>query len=262
MSAATPSRRVSTPKTPTATSPLPGRISRLDLPTGPGIRVDTGVSEGDTIPADFDSMIAKIIAYGSDRDQALGRLRRAMAQTGVIIEGGATNKSFVLDLLNQPEVIDGSADTGWIDRVRAQGRLVAAALLDRLGAAGDRCLRTGRDGRARPSARDRDRRPSAGAPRADAPGLQAPRRRLPRPRRPHWGRRFRVVIEGGGDVRTADVELERFDQYAAQMTVNGRRYRLLTDTHGPDLSIVDVGGSPIASAATRAASCAPPARHW
>ncbi|MEC3918978.1 ATP-binding protein [Nocardia sp. CDC160] len=106
-------------------APAPGRIARLDLPAGPGIRVDTGVSEGDTIPADFDSMIAKIIAYGRDRDEALGRLRRAMAQTRVVIEGGATNKSFVLDLLDQPEVIDGSADTGWIDRVRAQGRLVS-----------------------------------------------------------------------------------------------------------------------------------------
>ncbi|WP_126634750.1 ATP-binding protein, partial [Embleya hyalina] len=95
-------------------APAPGRIARLDLPAGPGIRVDTGVSEGDTIPADFDSMIAKIIAYGRDRDEALGRLRRAMAQTTVIIEGGATNKSFVLDLLDQPELIDGSADTGWI----------------------------------------------------------------------------------------------------------------------------------------------------
>ena len=42
-----------------------------------------------------------------------------------MIEGGATNKSFVLDLLDQPEVIDASADTGWIDRVRAQGRLAA-----------------------------------------------------------------------------------------------------------------------------------------
>jgi len=62
-------------------APSPGRIARLDLPAGPGIRVDTGVSEGDTIPADFDSMIAKIIAYGRDRDEALGRLRRAMAQT-------------------------------------------------------------------------------------------------------------------------------------------------------------------------------------
>ena len=50
-------------------APAPGRIARLALPAGPGIRVDTGVSEGDTIPADFDSMIAKIIAYGRDRDR-------------------------------------------------------------------------------------------------------------------------------------------------------------------------------------------------
>ena len=85
------------------------------------------MSEGDTIPADFDSMIAKIIAYGSTRDEALGRLRRAMSRTGVIIEGGATNSSFIIDLLNQPEVIDGSADTGWIDRVRGEGRLVSHA---------------------------------------------------------------------------------------------------------------------------------------
>jgi acetyl/propionyl-CoA carboxylase alpha subunit len=106
-------------------APAPGRIVRLALPAGPGIRVDTGISEGDVIPADFDSMIAKIIAYGRDRDEALGRLRRAMVETTVIIAGGATNKSFVLDLLDQPEVIDASADTGWIDRVRAQGRLVA-----------------------------------------------------------------------------------------------------------------------------------------
>ena len=106
-------------------APAPGRITRLALPAGPGIRVDTGVSEGDTIPADFDSMIAKIIAYGHDRDEALGRLRRAMAETTVVIEGGATNKSFVLDLLDPPEVIDASADTGWIDRVRGEGRLAA-----------------------------------------------------------------------------------------------------------------------------------------
>src|SRR5262249_25086741 len=71
-------------------APCPGRIARLALPTGPGIRVDTGVSEGDTIPADFDSMIAKIIAHGRDRDEALGRLRWAMAQTTVVIEGGST----------------------------------------------------------------------------------------------------------------------------------------------------------------------------
>ncbi len=106
-------------------APAPGRIARLVLPAGPGIRVDTGVSEGDVIPADFDSMIAKIISYGSDRDEALGRLRRALAETTVVIEGGTANKSFLLDLLDQPEVIDASADTGWIDRVRGDGRFAA-----------------------------------------------------------------------------------------------------------------------------------------
>ena len=111
-------------------APAPGRIVRLELPAGPGVRVDTGVAEGDTIPPDFDSMIAKIIAVGRTREEALARLRRAMGETTVVIEGGACNKSFVLDLLAQPEVVDGSggwADTGWIDRVRAEGRLVAHA---------------------------------------------------------------------------------------------------------------------------------------
>jgi acetyl/propionyl-CoA carboxylase alpha subunit len=113
-------------------APSPGRIVHLDLPSGPGIRVDTGVAEGDTIPPDFDSMIAKIIAYGRTREEALARLRRAMSSTTVVIEGGACNKSFVLDLLAQPEVVNGGgsggwADTGWIDRVRAEGRLVAQA---------------------------------------------------------------------------------------------------------------------------------------
>ncbi|MFT4200882.1 carboxyl transferase domain-containing protein [Gordonia sp. (in: high G+C Gram-positive bacteria)] len=224
-------------------APSPGRIARLDLPTGPGIRVDTGVSEGDTIPADFDSMIAKIIAYGSDRDQALGRLRRAMAQTGVIIEGGATNKSFVLDLLNQPEVIDGSADTGWIDRVRSEGRLVshqhssialAAAAIDAYEeseiAELNRLLATATGGR--PQVHHESGRPLDFKLRGASYRVKVAR---------IGGRRFRIVIEAGGNVRTADVELERFDDHAAQITVNGTRYRLLTDTHGP-ISLVDVEG--------------------
>ena len=147
-------------------APSPGRIARLALPAGPGIRVDTGVSEGDTIPADFDSMIAKIIAYGRDRDEALGRLRRAMAETTVIIEGGATNKSFVLDLLDQPEVIDASADTGWIDRVRGEGRLAAHQHSGRRAGRGrDRGLRGRGGGQPAAAAGHRARRPPAGAAR-------------------------------------------------------------------------------------------------
>lgn len=130
-------------------APSAYRISLLDLPSGPGIRVDTGVGEGDSIPADFDSMIAKIIAFGRDRDEALARLRRAMTETTVVIEGGSTNKSFVLDLLDSPEVIDGSADTGWIDRVRSQG------LLSRTGTPGSHWL-------PQASRRTRPRKPSSG----------------------------------------------------------------------------------------------------
>ncbi|MFJ4650559.1 carboxyl transferase domain-containing protein [Nocardia sp. NPDC088792] len=104
-------------------APAPGRIRLLRFPSGPGIRVDTGVAEGDSIPADFDSMIAKIIAVGADRDEALARLRRAVADTTVVIDNGATNKSFVLTLLDAAEVIDGSADTRWVDRVRDAGGL-------------------------------------------------------------------------------------------------------------------------------------------
>ncbi|MDP9134985.1 MAG: ATP-grasp domain-containing protein, partial [Actinomycetota bacterium] len=99
-------------------APAPGRISLLRLPSGPGIRVDTGVAEGDTVPAEFDSMIAKIIAHGATREQAIGRLRRAVADTMVVIEEGTTNQGFLLELLGRPELRAGEVDTGWLDRLQ------------------------------------------------------------------------------------------------------------------------------------------------
>lgn len=111
-------------------APSPGRILALTLPQGPGIRVDTGVAVGDTIPPDFDSMIAKIVAYGASRQEALNRLRRALQDTAAIVEGGATNKSFLLALLDQGELVDGNpawADTGWIDHARSTGLLKATS---------------------------------------------------------------------------------------------------------------------------------------
>ncbi|MEU8106227.1 carboxyl transferase domain-containing protein [Nonomuraea muscovyensis] len=224
-------------------APAPGRIARLDLPAGPGIRVDTGVSEGDTIPADFDSMIAKIIAYGRDRDEALGRLRRAMAGTTVIIEGGATNKSFVLDLLDRPEVIDASADTGWIDRVRGEGGLVshrhsavalAAAAIEAYEeeerVERQRLLSTAFGGR--PQVQHESGRPLDLKLRGAGYRVRVAR---------VGAHRFRVGVEAGDGVRTADVELDRFDRHTGQIAVNGTRYRLLTDTHGP-IHLVEVDG--------------------
>ncbi|HEV3357943.1 MAG TPA: biotin carboxylase N-terminal domain-containing protein [Pseudonocardiaceae bacterium] len=225
-------------------APSPGRIVRLDLPSGPGIRVDTGVSEGDTIPADFDSMIAKIIAYGHDRDEALSRLRRAMTETTVIIAGGATNKSFVLDLLDQPEVIDASADTGWIDRVRAQGRLVAhrgsavalavaaiEAYEDAEEIARQQLLVTAHGGR--PQVQLDTDRPIELKLRGVGYRVQVGRLT------PH---RFRVTVSAeNGAPHPADVELDRFDQQTGLVTVNGTRFRVVTDAHGPT-RLVEVDG--------------------
>ena len=100
-------------------APSPGTVELLRLPTGPGVRVDTGISVGDVIPPDYDSMVAKIIAWGRDRPEALARLRVALRETTVVLRGGTTTKSFLLDLLDRPEVVAGTADTGWLDRTGA-----------------------------------------------------------------------------------------------------------------------------------------------
>ncbi len=222
-------------------APSPGRIALLSLPSGPGIRVDTGVAEGDTIPADFDSMIAKIVAFGQDRGEALGRLRRAVAETTVVIDGGATNKSFVLDLLSQPEIVDGSADTGWIDRVRGEGRLVShqhsgIALV----AAGieayeeeeqvevARLLETSRGGR--PQVQHQVGRPVDLKLRGTTYKVMVTRTG------PHS---FRIIVDGEGPV---DAELERLDDYASRLVVGRTRYRLITATHGT-VHLVEVDGT-------------------
>jgi acetyl-CoA carboxylase carboxyltransferase component/biotin carboxyl carrier protein len=224
-------------------APSPGRIQLLELPSGPGIRVDTGVSEGDTIPADFDSMIAKIIAHGRTRREALARLRRAVGETAVIIEGGATNKSFILDLLDQPEVIDATADTGWIDRVRAEGRLVSdqhsgvALVAAGIEAYEDdeqvevhRLLQTARGGR--PQVQHRVARPIDLKLRGNDYRVAVSQ---------IGGHRFRVTVTADSGATVVDADVERMGQQRMRLTVSGRRFRVLTATHGP-VHFIEVDG--------------------
>ncbi len=84
-------------------APTPGRVQVLDLASGPGVRIDRGIAAGDVIPPDFDSMVAKVIAYGRTRDEAIARLRRALRESTVIIEDGTTNRAFLLAILERPE---------------------------------------------------------------------------------------------------------------------------------------------------------------
>ncbi|MBI3767537.1 MAG: biotin/lipoyl-binding protein [Deltaproteobacteria bacterium] len=114
--------------------PAPGRIARFDPALGPGIRVDTGVAAGSIVPAVFDSLIAKVIATGATRPEARSRLVCALRDLDLVIEGGATNTGYLVELLESPELRAGGVDTGWLDR-RSDARRGADAADALLGAA-------------------------------------------------------------------------------------------------------------------------------
>ncbi|MDQ2727143.1 MAG: ATP-grasp domain-containing protein [Actinomycetota bacterium] len=98
-------------------APAPGTVERLVWAAGPGVRVETGVAQGDVIPGTYDSMIAKIIGYGQDREEARAKVRRALLETTVVIRGGTTNKAFLAWLLEHPDFVAGEFNTAWLDRV-------------------------------------------------------------------------------------------------------------------------------------------------
>ena len=95
--------------------PSPGTVTDVEWPSGEGIRVDTHIVPGAKVPPFYDSMIAKIIAYGPDRASALQRLSDALANTR--IEGIATNLAFQRRILADPHFARGGVDTGFLTRL-------------------------------------------------------------------------------------------------------------------------------------------------
>ncbi|NKY85011.1 acetyl-CoA carboxylase biotin carboxylase subunit [Nocardia veterana] len=94
--------------------PTGGTVLALSEPQGPGVRVDSGLRTGSVIGSDYDPMLSKVIAHGPDRDTALLRLDRALADTEVL--GVRTNTDFLRFLLADPDVRRGALDTGLLDR--------------------------------------------------------------------------------------------------------------------------------------------------
>jgi 3-methylcrotonyl-CoA carboxylase alpha subunit len=94
--------------------PSTGKLWALQLPDGEGIRVDTGVEEGDSVTPFYDPMIAKIIAHGATRDEALDRLAAALGRT--LVAGPKTNTAFLKALCEAEGFRTGSFDTGFIER--------------------------------------------------------------------------------------------------------------------------------------------------
>ena len=94
--------------------PCPGTITGLNLPGGNGIRIDTSIYEGYTIPPSYDSMIAKIITHGDTRNEAISKMKRALEET--VIEGVDTNLDFLFKIIKNPNFIRGNFDTSFIEK--------------------------------------------------------------------------------------------------------------------------------------------------
>ena len=220
-------------------APAPGTVELLSLPSGPGVRVDTGLADGDGIPSEYDSMVAKVIAWGRDRTEALARLRRALGETTVVVRGGTTNKAFLLDLLDRPEMIAGTADTGWLDRlVAADDHLVTrhadVALLAAAIETYDSEEGIERRGFFASAARGRPQ-----ASHEIGRTIELTHRRQPyRLDVAQVGsRRYRIEA----DDASIDVEVEPLRRMQSRLSIGGRAFRITSVTDGPE-HLVEVEG--------------------
>ncbi len=95
--------------------PSPGKITLLLSPAGPGIRCDSGMYEGWTVPIDYDPLLAKLVGFGSDRPQAISHLARALSE--FFVGGIQTNISLFRRILADADFRAGKLDTGYLDRL-------------------------------------------------------------------------------------------------------------------------------------------------
>ena len=95
--------------------PSPGKVLHMHLPAGNGIRVDSALYTGYSIPSEYDSMIAKIIVYAQNRQEAIMKMRAALDET--LIMGVDTNLDFQYQIMKHPVFCEGKADTGFIESI-------------------------------------------------------------------------------------------------------------------------------------------------
>jgi acetyl/propionyl-CoA carboxylase alpha subunit/acetyl-CoA carboxylase carboxyltransferase component len=223
----------------------PGTVTLFRIATGPGLRLDTGIAEGDTMAPEFGSMFAKLAARGTTRDEALGRLKRALSESAIVVTGGPTNRSFLLQVLERQEVRRGFVDTGWLDRnMTGEGALserhAKIALLQAAIEVYDLEFSSEVDAffdaaaRMRPTVRNEVGRPVELSYRGHRYALRVLR---------VAPGRYRVDTGTG----RLDVEIERLGTNERWLTCDGRRYRVLAAAQGYMVQ-VEVEGVPHAVA--------------
>ncbi len=225
-------------------APAPGRVLVHRPPAGPNVRVDAGIRAGTTVPPEFDSMIAKVLAWGPTRERALSTLARAVGEYEVLIEDGSTNRGALVDLLSRPEVRDAACSTTWLESVddlgadgRRSGSFVALAVTAITLAGIDRD--------------ERVRSYFAGA----GTGVPVPDDHAGTPVELELSLRgvvHRVAVASRGDERWSvcslrtgeqvDVVVEPLDATAVVVTVAGRSSRVLVH-RGRGAVVVDVEGT-------------------
>ena len=94
--------------------PCPGLITGLHLPGGNGVRVDTAIYSGYAVPPTYDSMLAKIIVHGKDREESVAKMKSALAE--LVVDGIKTNVDFVLKILDDKDFHDDNYDTSYLNK--------------------------------------------------------------------------------------------------------------------------------------------------
>jgi acetyl-CoA carboxylase biotin carboxylase subunit len=100
-------------------APSPGRIDAVHVPGGLGVRIDSAIYAGYTIPPYYDSLIGKLIVFGKSRNECLMRLKRALGE--YVIEGVDTTIPLFQRLLQEPDIMDGNYDIHWLEHLLAEG---------------------------------------------------------------------------------------------------------------------------------------------
>ena len=94
--------------------PSPGTITDINLPGGNGVRIDTAIYNGYKIPPYYDSMIAKLIVHGSNRNEAISKMKRSLEE--LVIDGIETNRDFLYEIIKNINFIRGNFDTSFIEK--------------------------------------------------------------------------------------------------------------------------------------------------
>lgn len=100
--------------------PSPGTITDMYFPGGKGIRIDSAVYSGYTVQPYYDSMIAKLIVWAKNREEAIRKMQTALGE--IIIEGIDTNVDYQYEILNHPDFLEGNTDVGFIERMEGRGK--------------------------------------------------------------------------------------------------------------------------------------------